>query len=162
MEFFKIITEFSTIPKTDDITLDFFNFLEQNYPITYNKLSMFYSDNTSHDMDVNPRIALYDWDDLLKKENFNKFLFAIHHNWNDFTSQEYICCRCKDPLEFACKEHKLYNSYEDHISISSYTHLGFDGAYFEENLYCRSCIVKRFKKIIEKIELDEDGVNFYV
>ena len=138
MYFIKILTEFFRLPKTDDPTLDFFNFLQENYPVIWDNFNCFYGDDDTQE-GISPRLARFDWDTLVKKGNFSLFLFSIHHNWEYFSDEENTCEVCLTPLEYTTREHALFNAYEGHISFSFYEHKGFDGAFISENYLCSKC-----------------------
>lgn len=59
IDFYTVIAAFCSYPKTNDITLDFFNFLEERYPSIWDNLNIFFADDWSHYDEDNPDMVKY-------------------------------------------------------------------------------------------------------
>jgi len=160
--FFNVIAEFAMWPKTNDVTLDFFNFLENNYPNIWENLNIFYADDYTWHKEgeyYNPRLALFEWDRDLQPENFGMFLLALKTIWNFLTDNDYGVCCCCEQETYIDTEHHIIKTYEIGPIIKFNHHYGFDGGAFREELICRECATKTAKSMIEK--MSEEGATFY-
>ena len=149
-EFFDVIAEFAVFLKTDDVTIDFFNFLESNYPKQWENLNKFYADDYSEA--CSPRMHLYGWDDLLEPENFGCFLRSMKGKWLDLSGENYGKCEyCKEE-NFLKTEHEIIVSYDFGPVVKFYEHLEMDGSRFYEKKCCRSCAHQIYQNLASKFD----------
>lgn len=160
MNFYAAIAEFCAYPKTDDLTLDFFNFLESNHPDIWERLSQFYSDDEYYDeVGHSFRTARYGWDEIAEKGKFHLFLPAIKSTWLEITSQDYgICDSCKKETDLDI-EHRLIASYEFAPVVKYYEAFEMDGSVNVERIMCRECAIKKYKMLNGTTKDGDDIVN---
>ena len=153
-EFFNVLAEFAVWPKTDDITLDFFDFLSAKYPDIWPRLNMFYADAEEYE-DINPRMARYGWDELLEPKYFGDFLRAIKSIWPFLVDNEYgVCEYCKKEGDLDL-EHSVFVSYDFGPMVKFYDHQEMDGSCFHEVWTCRNCATRIMTKIMDKMDPDK-------
>lgn len=169
LTFFKVLADFYAYPKSgDDITLSFFDFLEEKYPSVWERLNEFYADDwTWHGADdessrypYNPRQPRYGWDDLLKPEHFEWFLAGIKEIWPFLSDQEFGTCHyCKkeDAIEI---EHRIIVSYEFGPHIKFYENHEMDGSWSEEVYCCRSCAHSMLVKLGGMMDAEKETCWF--
>ena len=164
-KFFSVVAEFAVYPKTDDVTLDFFNFLQNNYPTVWERLNEFYADDCDGGTDFdwenppkwelplpNPRIARYGWDRLLESGAFGLFLNALKSIWLELTDQYWgVCESCKQETELE-DEHSIIVSWGFGPMVKVYEHFEMDGSVFKEQLICRECIHKMLTSLMSKMD----------
>lgn len=169
VDFYTVVSEFCSYPKTDDLTLDFFNFLEERYPSIWSKLSMWFADDWSHydenNSDMvqyyNPRLGIYGWDITIKSGNFNLFLSALKYFWGELTEQTVgVCFACKKESDNLQTEHSVIVSFEFAPIVKYYEAQTMDGAVMEEKYICRECAIGMYKKLVDKA--NPEGVECWV
>lgn len=169
VDFYTVVAAFCAYPKTNDITLDFFNFVEENYPDIWDNLNIFFADDWSHyDEDnpdmvkyYNPRLALKGWDMTIKSGNFNLFLSALKFFWEMLTEQTTgICFACQKESDDIQIEHSIIVSYSFAPMVKYYEAKTMDGAIMEEKYICRECAIGMYKKLVDKA--NPENVECYV
>lgn len=169
IDFYTVVAEFCSYPRTDDPTLDFFNFLEERYPSIWSKLSKWFADDWSHYNEsnpddvryYNPRLGLYGWDMTVKPGNFNLFLPALKYIWGNLTEQTTgVCFACQQESDDIQIEHSIIVSYDFAPIVKYYEAKTMDGAVMEEKYICRECAIGMYKKLVDKAS--PEGVECWV
>ena len=153
LKFEEVLVNFCVYEKQHpkDITLDFFNFLEIQYPVLYDNLVQCYADDSGPG-EGNPRIHLYGWETLLKPENFSQFLVDFRLNFLILSEQDFgVCSLCQQNTEIAY-EYRLIATYEVDPLFKINRVRELDGSWAEELVICRECAVKSAKITAEKAE----------
>jgi hypothetical protein len=118
--FYKLLEEFYSYPHTDDLTLDFFNFLQEREPKAWENLNFLYADNYEWDDGGEyyyPRLALHGWDNIAKKDNFWLFLPALQDMWLSLNNADIEkCAYCEEIADLQC-EHKIIVSWNFGITL---------------------------------------------
>lgn len=149
MDYYSLVAEFCVYPKTEDTTLDFFNFLEEKYPKIWHNLNMKYADDESI-MDCSPRMSLYGWDDIAEPGSFGLFLSGfktIFHLLAELSHGE--CDMCKQNKTLAI-EHSVIVSWNFAPMIKYYEAMEMDGSVMLERLICRECAIGMYQKLVDK------------
>ena len=166
IDFYTVMAEFYSYPRTDDPTLDCFNFLEERYPAVWDKLSQWFADDWSHydenNSDMvkyyNPRLALHGWDMIVKPGNFNLFLSTLKYFWGELTEQTTgVCFACKKESDNLQTEHSVIVSFDFAPMVKYYEAKTMDGAIMEEKYICRECAIDMYKKLVDKVNPESVG-----
>jgi hypothetical protein len=151
--YFEMLTGFLTYPKTNNLFDDLFNYLQEQYPVVWDKLNQWYADD--YTWDDFARMHLYGWDDLLKYNNFEMFLASLQREWPCISEQDWGQCDM-------CGEECGINIYHalcigwDFAPIFQLNKVcSLDGAVMHERAICRQCAMSVLKGITENLDIDE-------
>ena len=162
-EFYQLLVRFMSYPKTDDLTLDFFNFLQTNYPTIWEELNKFYADDYSWEEireDHPYRIHLSGWTSIVQPGNFDLFLPAFKSIWLTLTNQDYGKCAYCGEDAYLNVEHQIVASYEYAPKIKFYEAMEMDASIEVEQIVCRKCAVSHLKILAAKI--DDEKLQCFV
>ena len=151
VDYYKVISEFCSYPKDNpnDLTLDFFNFLEKNYLVIWVNLVLFYSDDSVYE-GLNPRLHLYGWDNVASVGRFNLFLPALKNIWLYLTENDIAkCFYCQEDSQIST-EHSIIVSYDYAPVVKYYDVKTLDGAIKEEVAVCRKCAIEHYLELAPK------------
>lgn len=162
IEYYNLIAEFCTYPKVhgDDVTMDFFCFLEQKHPTIWENLQKFYSDDWEYvdeeeyrlmSKRENPRPQhRYGWDGIASPGRFPEFLNGFKSIFHILTEANYgTCFYCQKEAELAT-EHPVIVSWDFAPMVKYYEAYEMDGSVNIEKLCCRDCAVGMYKKLVDK------------